>query len=597
MTTISLSGEPRHQPSSNWAMKLKNPALLLLPAICFLAFIYLLPLIDLIRISVSGPSWLTYFQRLFAVPLYWESLVRTMQISVTVAFLCLLFGYPTALLIHRSRGIARALIATAIVLPYFIAILIRTYAWMVLLGRNGPVNKFLVSMGVLSEPVQLLFHRGTVLLGMTAVLLPLMVLTIYSSVSRLDPGLTRAALASGAGPIAVFWRVLLPLTLPGIGAGFLLVFVAAIGFFITPTLLGGPGDQMFAMHITQQADSVTSEGFLQALGVVLLLITLLVVAFAGRFLGLEFIWGGRKLTETTAGKARTAATTATSHRSFGGAFADAVGWPLLRLLGMLPASCGTWTVRLMGGLVIAVLILPIIVVMIISFSSASYLTFPPPGFSLRWYEQFFSDTNWMRAFWSSALIATVSAVIAVGLGTCAALGIVRGNVRGKSVIMLLLVSPIIVPPVVLGLSLYTLFLRFDLIGSVFGLAAAHAIGGLPIVVVILAAALQGVDTRLEQAASVHGASSLTVLRLVTLPAIAPGLAAATFFAFLHSFDELVLTLFLSSAQLKTLPLMLWGDINYRLNPVLAVVSTLEVLLVVGGLFLARPVLATAQKAT
>lgn len=597
MTTISLSGEPRHQPSSNWAMKLKNPALLLLPAICFLAFIYLLPLIDLIRISVSGPSWLTYFQRVFAVPLYWESLVRTMQISVTVAFLCLLFGYPTALLIHRSRGIARALIATAIVLPYFIAILIRTYAWMVLLGRNGPVNKFLVSMGVLSEPVQLLFHRGTVLLGMTAVLLPLMVLTIYSSVSRLDPGLTRAALASGAGPIAVFWRVLLPLTLPGIGAGFLLVFVAAIGFFITPTLLGGPGDQMFAMHITQQADSVTSEGFLQALGVVLLLITLLVVAFAGRFLGLEFIWGGRKLTETTAGKARTAATTATSHRSFGGAFADAVGWPLLRLLGMLPASCGTWTVRLMGGLVIAVLILPIIVVMIISFSSASYLTFPPPGFSLRWYEQFFSDTNWMRAFWSSALIATVSAVIAVGLGTCAALGIVRGNVRGKSAIMLLLVSPIIVPPVVLGLSLYTLFLRFDLIGSVFGLAAAHAIGGLPIVVVILAAALQGVDTRLEQAASVHGASSLTVLRLVTLPAIAPGLAAATFFAFLHSFDELVLTLFLSSAQLKTLPLMLWGDINYRLNPVLAVVSTLEVLLVVGGLFLARPVLATAQKAT
>lgn len=597
MSTISLSDAPRPRATSSLSMKLKNPALLLLPAVAFLAFIYLLPLIDLIRISISGPSWLTYFERVFAVPLYWESLVRTMQISVTVAFLCLLFGYPTALLIHRTRGITRALIATAIVLPYFIAILIRTYAWMVLLGRNGPVNKFLVSIGVLSEPVQLLFHRGTVLLGMTAVLLPLMVLTIYSSVSRLDPGLTRAALASGAGPIAVFWRVLLPLTLPGIGAGFLLVFVAAIGFFITPTLLGGPGDQMFAMHITQQADSVTSEGFLQALGVVLLLITLAVVAIAGRFLGLEFIWGGRKLTETGATHAAQAAASTAPRSSVGSKLADMIGWPLLRLFSMLPASCGTWTVRLMGGLVVAVLILPIIVVMIISFSSASYLTFPPPGFSLRWYEQFFSDSNWMSAFWSSALIALVSAAIAVGLGTCAALGIVRGDVRGKSAIMLLLVSPIIVPPVVLGLSLYTLFLKFDLVGSVFGLAAAHAIGGLPIVVVILAAALQGVDKRLEQAASVHGASSLTVLRLVTLPAIAPGLAAATFFAFLHSFDELVLTLFLSSAQLKTLPLMLWGDINYRLNPVLAVVSTLEVLLVVGGLFLARPVLATSQKAT
>ncbi|UGV24993.1 ABC transporter permease subunit [Rhodopseudomonas boonkerdii] len=597
MTTISLHDAPQPQVRASLVLKLKNPALLLLPAVGFLTFIYMLPLIDLIRISISGPSWLTYFERVFAVPLYWESLVRTMQISVTVAFLCLLFGYPTALLIHRTRGLTRALIATAIVLPYFIAILIRTYAWMVLLGRNGPVNKFLVSIGVLSEPVQLLFHRGTVLLGMTAVLLPLMVLTIYSSVSRLDPALTRAGLASGAGPLAIFWRVLLPLTLPGIGAGFLLVFVAAIGFFITPTLLGGPGDQMFAMHITQQADSVTSEGFLQALGVVLLLITLAVVAIAGRFLGLEFIWGGRKLTETKASHVTSAAISAMPRQSFGIRFADTIGWPLLRLFGMLPASCGTWTVRIMGGLVVAVLILPIIVVMVISFSSASYLTFPPPGFSLRWYEQFFSDSNWMSAFWSSALIALVSAAIAVGLGTCAALGIVRGDVRGKSAIMLLLVSPIIVPPVVLGLSLYTLFLKFDLVGSVFGLAAAHAIGGLPIVVVILAAALQGVDKRLEQAASVHGASSFTVLWLVTLPAIAPGLAAATFFAFLHSFDELVLTLFLSSAQLKTLPLMLWGDINYRLNPVLAVVSTLEVLLVVGGLFLARPVLATSQKAT
>jgi putative spermidine/putrescine transport system permease protein len=139
-------------------------------------------------------------------------------------------------------------------------------------------------------------------------------------------------------------------------------------------------------------------------------------------------------------------------------------------------------------------------------------------------------------------------------------------------------------------------LRFDLVGTVWGLAAAHAIGGLPIVVVIVSAALQSVDPKLEQGAAVHGASPLTVFRTVTLPAIAPGLAAAVFFSFLHSFDELVLSLFLSSAQLKTLPLMLWADINYQLNPVLAVVSTLEVLLVVGGIALARPVLARSRGA-
>lgn len=578
----TAAGAPRGLPL------LRNPALLLLPATLFLAAVYLTPLVDLIRVSLSGAPWWTHFERVFATPLYFDSLVRTMHIALTVAALCALLGYPTALLIHRSRGLAQVLIATAIVLPYFIAILIRTYAWMVLLGRNGPINKIAIWLGLYSEPLAFLFNRGSVLLGMTAVLLPLMVLSIYSSLSRLDPALTRAALAAGSGPLALFWRVLLPLTLPGVGAGFLLVFVAALGFFITPTLLGGPGDQMFAMHIAQQADSITGEGFLQALAVVLLVITLAVVGIAGRMMGFEFIWGGGKLSAAAEPeKARKAA------RGAGGAgerLADAIGWPILRFLGRLSGGWGTWTVRLAGALVICTLILPIVVVMIISFSKASYLTFPPPGWSLQWYAKFFNDSNWMRAFWNSLTIAAISAVIAVGLGATAAMGIVRSDIRWKSAVMVLLVSPMIVPPVVLGLSLYSLFLKLGLVGTYFGLAAAHAIGGLPIVVVIVCASLQAVDRRLEQGAAVHGASPLTVLRTVTLPAIAPGLAAAVFFAFLHSFDELVLSLFLSSPRMKTLPLMLWGDINYQLNPVLAVVSTLEVLLVIGGILLARPVL-------
>ncbi|QCP87257.1 ABC transporter permease subunit [Cereibacter sphaeroides] len=570
---------------------LRNPALLLLPATLFLGVIYVLPLIDLARVSLSGEPWWVHFDRVFSVPLYWDSLVRTMQIALTVACLCALFGYPTALLIQRSRGTLQVLIATAVILPYFIAILIRTYAWMVLLGRNGPINKFAIWLGLYDQPLALLFNRGTVLLGMTAVLMPLMVLSIYSSLSRLDPGLTRAALASGAGPLAVFWRVLLPLTLPGIGAGFLLVFVSALGFFITPTLLGGPADQMFAMHITQQADSITGEGFLQALAVVLLLITLVVVGIAGRLMGFEFIWGGGKLSEPAEAAVKGHSGSARPRRrSPATVIADMIGWPLLRIMGRMPASAGTWTVRALGFLIICTLILPILVVIIISFSEASYLTFPPPGWSLKWYEKFFSDSNWMSAFWNSLGIAALSAAIAVTLGASAAMGIVRSEIRYKSALMLLLVSPMIVPPVVLGLSLYSLFLQLGLVGTYFGLAAAHAIGGIPIVVVIVAASLQAVDRKLEQSAAVHGASPLTVFRTVTLPAIAPGLAAAVFFAFLHSFDELVLSLFLSSPRMKTLPLMLWADINYQLNPVLAVVSTLEVLLVVGGIILARPVL-------
>lgn len=576
--------------------QLSNPAILLVPAVLFLAFIYITPLIDLIGVSLSGPTVWGYFERVFSVSLYSDALVRTIRISFTVGFLCLFFGYPIALLMHRTKGLTKVLIGAAIILPYFISILIRTYAWMVLLSRNGPINKILLWLGALDEPAQLLFNRGSVLLGISTVLLPMMVLSIYSSLSRLDPNLNRAGLASGAGPIALFWRVTLPLTLPGIGAGFLLVFVTSIGFFITPTLLGGPGDQMFAMHIAQQAESPTGDGFLQALGVVLLVITLVVVAVAGKLLGFEFIWGGGALNDGANGPA------ARPRRRFSvgglasGPAANQLGWPVLRLLGRLPAASGIWTVRLLGGFVIVTLIAPIIVVMIISFSKASYLTFPPPGFSMRWYEEFFSDSQWMGSFVNSVKIACLSAVISVTLGTMASIGVVRGRFRGKSAVMLFLVSPIIVPPVVLGLSLYSVFLHLDLVGSLPGLAAAHAICGMPIVIVIIAAALQGVDRRLEQAAAVHGASVAKVFFKVTLPAIAPGMAAAAFFAFLHSFDELILTLFLSSPELKTLPLRLWADVNYEISPILAVVSTLEVLLVIAGIVIARPVLMRGKAA-
>lgn len=576
-----------------------GPAWLIAPAIAFLAVVYLLPVADLVRLSLSGAGPRVNFGRVFATPIYWDSLVRTLGIAGTVALLCLLLGYPTALAMSRTRGALRGAMAAAIVLPYFLAVLIRTYAWMVVLGRNGPVNKLLGALGLVEEPVQLLFGRGAVLLAMTAVLLPLMVLTLYGSLSRIDGRLVQAALAGGAGPTAIFWRVILPLTLPGAAAGALLVFVSALGFFITPTLLGGPTDQMFAMHVTQQADFLGSGGFLQALAVVLLVITLAVVALAARFLGLAFIWGGTTHRGPTVGTRRHAREGAGA-RTFGGwaarGLADGLGWPLLRRLGALPRPVGALFTGIVALAVVATLILPVVVVAILSFGRTSFLAFPPPGYSLRWYAQFVSDPNWMAAFGTSVGVAAMAAILSVVLGGLAAVAVVRAEFRAKTALMALLVSPLIVPPVVLGLSLYGFFLRAGLVGSPLGLAAAHAIGGIPLVVVLVAASLQSVDRRLEQAAAVHGAPPWKVLALVTVPAIAPGLAAAAFFAFLHSLDELVLSLFLSGPRLTTLPLKLWGDINYQLNPVLAVVSTLEVLLVVVGLALARPVLAGRRRA-
>lgn len=578
-------------------VNLRNPAWLLAPALLFFAFFYVLPLLDLLQLSVAGDAGLSFYARVFEVPLYWESLVRTFGIAAAVAALCALFGYPTALLIHRARGTWKLVLTAAVVLPYFISVLIRTYSWMVLLGRNGPINKLLLALGVVDAPLPLIFNRASVLISISAVLLPLMVLTVGSSLARIDPLVQRAATASGAGPLAVFWRVLFPQTLPGLLAGVLLVFISALGFFITPSLLGGPADQMFAMHITQQADFLASGGFLQSLAAVLLAVTLLVVAVAARFLGLEFIWGGQRAGKPARDMARSGAAS-WRHAVFGRVLdriADAFGWPLLRALGAVPAWLGRLVSSALAAVALLTLLLPIAIAALISFSDSTYMRFPPPAYSLRWYEKFLSDPVWMSSLGTSVAVGLLATVISVVLGTAAAFGLVRSSLRGKTAWMTFLVSPLIVPGVVLGLSLYSLFLRAGLAGSVPGLAAAHAIGGIPLVLVIVAASLQAVDMRQEQAAAVHGASPLRVFWFVTLPAIRPGVLAASFFAFLHSFDDLVLSMFLGGVRMTTLPLRLWGNVNYKLDPVPAVVATFEVALIVAGLFFARSAWAARQR--
>jgi putative spermidine/putrescine transport system permease protein len=587
---------------SAFARTLRNPAWLLLPAVGFFAFFYVLPLVDLLRLSVAGDAGtvsLAFYERVFAVPLYWESLLRTFGIATIVAALCALFGYPTALLLHRARGTWKLVLMVAIVLPYFTSVLIRTYSWMVLLGRNGPINKVLLALGLTEAPLPLIFNRASVLISISAVLLPLMVLTVLGSLARLDPLVQRAATASGAGPLAAFWRVLFPQTLPGLLAGVLLVFISALGFFITPSLLGGPADQMFAMHITQQADFLASGGFLQALAAVLLAITLLVVAVAGRFLGFEFIWGGQRAASALSDSAISGGGSTRPwtrlRRAAAEGFADAGGWPALRALGHVPAWMGSVVSVGLAVFALATLLLPIAVAALISFSNAAYMSFPPASYSLRWYEKFFADPIWMSSLGTSIAVAALATLFSVGLGTAAALGLVRSSLPGKAVWMTFLVSPLIVPGVVLGLSLYSLFLRAGLVGNVGGLAAAHAIGGIPLVLVIVAASLQAVDVRQEQAAAVHGASPWRVFWLVTLPAIRPGVAAASLFAFLHSFDDLVISMFLSGARMTTLPLRLWGNVNYKLDPVPAVVATFEVVLIVIALFFARTAWTTRQR--
>jgi putative spermidine/putrescine transport system permease protein len=211
-----------------------------------------------------------------------QIILRTLLVAASVTILCAAIGLPYAMLAASVTGWKRAALLLAVLLPLWTSLLVRTAAWLVLLQNEGLVNKALMGLGLISAPLPLIFNRAGVLIAMTHVLLPFMVLPIYSVVVAIPKNLMPAAASMGASPLRAFWRVLLPLSLPGVYSGSLLVFMVATGYYITPALVGGADDQMISSVIAFYATGTANWGMAGALGLVLLLVTLLLYAVYGR---------------------------------------------------------------------------------------------------------------------------------------------------------------------------------------------------------------------------------------------------------------------------------------------------------------------------
>jgi putative spermidine/putrescine transport system permease protein len=211
-----------------------------------------------------------------------QIMLRTLLVSAMVTALCAAIGLPYAILAASVTGWKRSVLLLAVLLPLWTSLLVRTAAWLVLLQNEGLINKALISLGLTATPLALIFNRTGVLIAMTHVLLPFMVLPIYSVVVAIPKNLMPAAASMGASPLRAFWRVLLPLSLPGVYSGSLLVFMVATGYYITPALVGGANDQMISSVIAFYATGTANWGMAGALGLILLIVTLLLYAVYGR---------------------------------------------------------------------------------------------------------------------------------------------------------------------------------------------------------------------------------------------------------------------------------------------------------------------------
>lgn len=272
------------------------PNILLLPLLIILIVIFVLPMVwfftETFLQQPGGIHAIVHdFFRVIASRAIHHVLILTNIISFVVTILALTIAYPIAFFMTKTSGLTFRLIIASVVIPYFTSIIVRTYSWMVLLGRNGVINHLLLDLRLIHHPLPLMYNKFAVIVGMTYILLPYMVLTLYSVMRGIDVNLIRAARGLGATSHYAFWKIFFPLSMPGILSGSLIVYILAIGFFVTPALMGGSSDVMIAMLIEREVELTLNWPVAAIMSLLLLAITLILYSIYYRLSNVERMLG------------------------------------------------------------------------------------------------------------------------------------------------------------------------------------------------------------------------------------------------------------------------------------------------------------------
>ncbi|MER8678211.1 ABC transporter permease subunit [Mesorhizobium sp. M0037] len=556
----------------------RMPIVLTFPVFAILIIAFGIPITQLFLSSFNAPAFsVVNYQAFFGQSANVRVLYQTVEISVVATAICLVIGYPTAYLIVAAPKYLRVALIVLVVIPYLTSGLVRTYAWIVILGDRGLINNVLLNVGFISSPLPLIYTRMAVYIGMVHIMLPTMILPLVSVMFSIDKSPMAAARSMGAPPFVSFWRVFFPLSRPGVRSGSLLVFIICLGFYITPAALGGLGDAMLSTFIAAQVKTSFNIERLAASAFILLtvaagLLSMLGLDLSGKqahaaqvprkpWLCRLRLYGVLKLylAELLASRRAKLWTTQLYKASSDHRWSKAFGAMFLLL-------------------VMLYLLFPELLVVMMSFSAGKFLAFPTSGLSLQWYRAFFNDPSWYDAAWNTIQIGVVVAILSTIVGTLAAYGLDRTHPQLRSLLTFLILAPITFPVIVVGIAAYLGMANLGLIGTKTGIVLAHSIGAISYVVVIVLATLANFDRRLEQAAMSMGAGPLRTFMRVTLPLIRPAIIGGAVFAFLASFDEVVITSLVAGFSVRTLPLKMWEDVRHQIDPTIAAVASLLILI-------------------
>lgn len=515
-----------------------------LPAVGVVAVGFLLPLAVLVVYSfwpteggeVVREWTLSNYTRIFSESAYWSSLLRSFLFvglaSLLTVALAFPFAYFVATKVKPSRRLLWILLAT---IPFWTSYLIRVFAWLNLLGDGGIINDALVGIGLIDAPLGLLAPgKPAVVITFVYLLFPLTFLTTYIALERTDPALLTAAADLGARPWQGLLRVTLPLAKTGLIGGFVFAFIAMMGDYVTPGLIGGTEGTLYANLIVNQFGNSVQWGFGASLALVLLGSVFLMLVVLRMSAG-----AGDEAGEFT--------------RTFVPRRA-----PLLRAYALL---------------FLVYLYLPVAVLVVFAVNDAETVGFPFEGFTLRWFEAVSENAILLDALWLSLRVAAISVGISVVLGTLAAVQFARSRGTLRSLSLATIAMPLFLPPVVLGLAI---IIGLNFAGVERGewtIIAGHTVLALPIVTLLVLVRLEGLDKNQELAAMDLGASPLRALIWIVVPQAIPGIVAAALIAFAISLDEFIMTFLITGSQ-TTLPLYVYGSLRFGISPELNAISAM-----------------------
>ncbi|OIB55391.1 ABC transporter permease subunit [Natrialba sp. SSL1] len=530
--------------------------------------------------------------------LYLSQMWLTIELALVTAVFSLLLGYPIAYYLARmDRPWLRSLLLITIISSLWVTYVIRAYAWQVILASGGVLSSIGVATGILSEPQSFYPGYWGLVVGMVYVFLPFMILTLYSSIRNIDGELLEASKNLGAGSVKTFRRVTLPLSKNGITSGMALVFILALGSYVLPRLLGSSAERTLPVLIEQQIMSESNYPFAAAMSIGLILV---VIVFLWALIRMTNVTagslGGNEEVATDGGSQQPGSTGSSPFAKVRGGFgsaASAIG--LTAVAGQIGSAIDSvvtrvdaktresviWvTFRAYVAAAMAFIAVPIAIIIAVSFTPEQFLTFPPGGFSMQWYVEFFTSESWMVALVNSFAIAGAAALLSTTIGGGLAFALDRFDYKWSSIYGTFGVLPILVPPVIIGVAFLVFFLELGIAGSRTSIIVAHGIFYAPFPFILISQGLDEIDRTYEEAAMNLGASSLRTLRTITYPLIRANVISGALFAFILSLNEYIIAWLLSLFLVNTIPIEIFNSLRYGYSPTIAAASVVFIALTV-----------------